>query len=47
MSCKHRWLEKHQEEGIRHLELELEAAREEIRALKARKISSIISSSIM
>jgi hypothetical protein len=40
MSCKH------QEERTRLLELELEVAREEIRALKARNVSSSISSSI-
>jgi hypothetical protein len=42
MSCKHHGHAKHQEERIRQLELELEVAREEIRALKAGNISSSI-----
>jgi hypothetical protein len=42
MSCKHHRHAKQQEERIRHLELELEVAREEIRALKAGNVSSSI-----
>jgi hypothetical protein len=42
MSCKLHRHAKQQEERIRHLELELEVAREEIRALKAGNVSSSI-----
>jgi hypothetical protein len=41
MSCKHHRHEKQEEERIRHLE-KLEIAREEIRALKTRNVSSSI-----